>query len=508
MKKILLSLSILMFITGLYGARPVGAGSPPAIDVSVVLLDSDNKATDTFLLDEPITVVISMENVGPDTVIAQEAFLSRQYHLELHFTYTRADGTKELVTADVPYNIDEPKPPRVKLIEGQLRQVEGVVFLESGWAWSVNPFDALDHYRIDLTGFWSVKALIANRTYLPSALVIYSGKTYGKIPLAYWGGDHESSPVNFKIIGDWDNDGHFYPEVPPGPYPPEVDCNDYDASVNPGTPEIANNGIDDDCNPATPDRVTADMGTCEVFATKYIINGDSVTPAFDPIPISGMMVKAFELTEGSCASTYGDDRSQYETIWKNCSTPYARMTDGAGQRSLTLPPGVYILIAKYDPDLHEAPGSDTDDPTNDIVVGVGVDDLESNQTLHKYLTIIGTSGGELTPGICHVVKGSELLIIQPQYLVWAGNPENCPFVFESKEGDWTVATELDPPKGFNAVSIPDQPLNTGQLIAVQPAITRTKPRAKLNPIKVKYTVMHEGWKKAKKVESKIDMISN
>jgi len=499
MKKILLSLLSLVLISALYGAQSVDAGSPPAIDVSVVLLDQDEKTTDAFLLDDPITVVISMENVGTDTVIAQEVFLSKQYHLELHFTYTRPDGTKELITADIPHNLDEPGSPRVKLIGGKLRQVEGVVFLESGWAWSVNPFNARDHYRIDLTGYWSVKAVIANRTYLPSALVTYSGKTYGKIPQGYWGGDLESNPANFKIVGDWDNDGYFYPELPPGvTNPPEIDCNDYDSNVNPGREEILNNGIDDDCNSGTLDKVTAEVGTCDIRADKHIVGGGS-HPGSNKEPISGLMVKAFDMSAGSCVRTYGVSWHHYENIWSNCTTPFACITGGDGKRSLDLPPGDYVLIAKYDPDVLELPGSDTDNPDNDIYIGVSAGDIQSGETTQKYLQLIVKLDGKKVPGKTKKLTGSELLIIEPEYVEWSGDSELYPFVFESI-GDWNVETSVAPPEGFVADNkILSEDVNTG-LEALQ--FTITDVGTKWNePTEITYDIKHK--KKKYKIKSKV-----
>ena len=50
---------------------------------------------------------------------------------------------------------------------------------------------------------------------------------------------------------DLDADGYGNPASPACGHP-ELDCDDGDATVNPGATEIPGNGIDDDCNPLTP----------------------------------------------------------------------------------------------------------------------------------------------------------------------------------------------------------------------------------------------------------------
>jgi hypothetical protein len=43
--------------------------------------------------------------------------------------------------------------------------------------------------------------------------------------------------------------------------------------------------------------------------------------------------------------------------------------------------------------------------------------------------------------------GSELLIIEPEYVEWDSTQELYPFIFESV-GDWEVTTSVSPPEGF------------------------------------------------------------
>ena len=492
MKKILLSLLGLVFIAGLYGTNSVAAGSPPDIDVSVALIGKDKKTTDIFMLNEPIMVVLSMENVGPDTIISQEAFLSKHYHLELHFTYTRPDGTKELITADVPDNLDEPKPPRVKLIDGKLLQVEGVVLLESGWSWSVNPFNALEHYRIDRTGYWSVKAVIENRTYPRSSLVNFSGKIYAKIADADWEGDLKSNP------GDWDKDGYYYPLVPSGAAKPEIDCNDYDAKVNPGREEIPNNGIDDDCDPDTPDKIAVDNGTINIKAIKYKLDWESF-PFVTRHPIGNLHVSAYDKSPGSCSTNYGISWREFETIWKNCPTPYARMTDSNGKSSIDVFPGNYLLMAQYDPDRYI--DSETDVPGNEIYIGRKANDVQSNRKMKIPMRVIETPSGKVFPCNYLWFSGSELTIIEPEYVEWDGDSERYPFVLESV-GKWRVKISISPPEGFVADKknlAENIDVNTG-VKAVYFTVKDVGGKWSI-PTQVTYIVSHNG--KEEKIKSQV-----
>jgi hypothetical protein len=84
-----------------------------------------------------------------------------------------------------------------------------------------------------------------------------------------------------------------------------------------------------------------------------------------------------------------------------------------------------------------------------IYPGVSVGGVGAGQTVQKYLQVIQKSDGKKVPAKYDVVKGSELLIIEPEYIVWDGTQELYPFIFESI-GNWGVTTSVTPPEGFAA----------------------------------------------------------
>jgi hypothetical protein len=94
--------------------------------------------------------------------------------------------------------------------------------------------------------------------------------------------------------------------------------------------------------------------------------------------------------------------------------------------------------------------------------------------------------------------GSELLIIEPEYVEWDGTEELYPFIFDSV-GDWTITTSVSPPEGFVAdtESLTEE-VNT-ELEALQ--FTITDIGSEWVDTEVTHDLEHKG--KKEKVKSKI-----
>jgi hypothetical protein len=182
-------------------------------------------------------------------------------------------------------------------------------------------------------------------------------------------------------------------------------------------------------------------------------------------------------------------------IWEGSSTnpacdPEASVTtNDYGQAIFSLDPGNYLVIGKY------ITGSTT------LYIGVSVGEITTGSMVKKYLQVIQKADGTILPGKYQKVTGSELLIIEPEYVEWSGTQELYPFIFESI-GDWTITTSVTSPEGFRAdyKSLTAQVVNEMEVVQ----FTITDVGSKWKPTKVKYTIKHKG--KIKYTESEIGIM--
>jgi parallel beta-helix repeat protein len=144
----------------------------------------------------------------------------------------------------------------------------------------------------------------------------------------------------------------------------------------------------------------------------------------------GVFNKTQILVDGLSASWHN-----YKTIWTNYTAVASGLTNQNGSVMFILPAGNYMVIANYS--------------AGNIFPGVSASDLTCGQDMNKYLQVIEKSTGEKVPAKYTKKTGSELLIIEPEYIEWDSTSELYPFIFDSV-GDWNVTTVVYPPEGFVA----------------------------------------------------------
>jgi hypothetical protein len=153
-----------------------------------------------------------------------------------------------------------------------------------------------------------------------------------------------------------------------------------------------------------------------------------------------METRVYQKQQGSCAAGKGISWQNYPAIWNGCAPVpgAADWTDNSGQVAFMLNPGDYLVIGEY---------IDASKPT--IYVGVSVGEITPGSVVNKYLQVLQTVDGTNYSGKYKKLTGSELLIIEPEYVEWDSTKELYPFVFSSV-GDWGVTTSVSPPEGFVA----------------------------------------------------------
>ena len=110
--------------------------------------------------------------------------------------------------------------------------------------------------------------------------------------------------------------------------------------------------------------------------------------------------------------------------------------------------------------------------------------------------------GKKFPGKTTKLTGSELLIIEPEYVEWTSTEELYPFALESI-GDWDVTVNVEPPEGFVADHDSLSEEVVSDLRAVQ--FTITDIGSEWKPTKVKYKIKHKGKTENRESEIKVKL---
>ncbi len=219
--------------------------------------------------------------------------------------------------------------------------------------------------------------------------------------------------------------------------------------------------------------------------------GSGPHPGSTKVPLVGILVCAYDKSDGSCARTIcgGISHQNYQCILDSCAATGCGTTDNNGEVVLNLPPGDYVVISG------DATKTVLPDP-----LGVSASDLVCGETKQKYLQQIVRADGSKKSAKYTVLTGSQLLIIEPEFIVWDDTEQLYPFVFESI-GEWGVTASVTPPDGFVADYEALSAEVDNELESVQ--FTITELGSDLVPTKTTFQTVHKGVRRT--VRSSVDI---
>jgi len=116
------------------------------------------------------------------------------------------------------------------------------------------------------------------------------------------------------------------------------------------------------------------------------------------------------------------------------------VTDADGIALIDVPPGDYLVIGLLDLD---------DDGEVDHFIGEKARGVDCGDLRRVHLRLIITPRGKALAAKLSQYTGSELLVVEPDMMVWDEPEQEYPYGFES-EGDWGVSVTVAPPEGFVA----------------------------------------------------------
>lgn len=258
--------------------------------------------------------------------------------------------------------------------------------------------------------------------------------------------------------------------------------NDAPATFPAGGPTTVTYSASDDCGNSSTDSldVTVDYGAnIAISANKHTVGGGTY-PGSTKTPLVGIIVCAYSKADGSCSRTVcgGISHQHYACIVASCVATNCCTTDSTGACTINLPPGDYIVASD------DATKTTLPDP-----LGVSASDLLCGEVKQKHLQQIVKANGKVVPGKTTVRTGSQLLIIEPEFVLWDNTEQLYPFVFDSL-GDWGVTATVAPPDGFVA----DHDALAAQVASTIAAVqfTITEVGSDLVPTETTFEVTHKG----------------
>lgn len=417
----------------------VGMAVEPPIPFGATLYFTNT----TYNLDDPntkIEAILTLKNTSGAEVLTQEGFSGLNYHLNMYF-YGPEGTDAHLITPVSTSDGESPTP-------GTPPPLVPFETLAAGWSMGIENFEVRDYYPLTQPGQY---------------------KVWFSMPAVQYDGT--------EVQPRYDSDGIYIGVGVPSTaviWQGIIDTPDIYITLTRATP-----------------AVTADI---RVTATEFKF-GEGTRPGVTKSPLTQIgVIRLYKKTNIEEQGITTINHQTYGAIATNPSITYQAFepTDTPGEY---LKKGVeqsdYVIIAY--------PNQTTDfKPLGKLVAG---DDPDWGMgEIFKNLILMTDFRGKKSPGKSKKITGSELLIIEPEYVEWTSDEELYVFVFESV-GDWGVTVDLEPPEGFVADEKRLDQYVSSELKAIQ--FTLTDEGTKWKPTKVKYKLKHKG--KTKKHESEIDI---
>ncbi|HNO77083.1 MAG TPA: HYR domain-containing protein [Phycisphaerae bacterium] len=237
----------------------------------------------------------------------------------------------------------------------------------------------------------------------------------------------------------------------------------------------------DECGNSASDsaNVDVDYGSSILVKLRRYVLGFGRRPSFSKQPIADTEVCAYDRSAGSCAETECPQFfGKFQCIVDNCEPVNCATTDANGYAEIDVPPGKYFVIAK---DLSQILLPDP--------IGHPVSRVDCGETEFARMFQIVRGDGRRFACRMRRFTGSELLVVEPEEMIWDDTQQEYPFVFESV-GDWDVTVGVEPPDGFVAdvESITENVSDEEEVIQFEV----TEVGSDLIPTRTTFDIVHKG----------------